>query len=123
MGTDPLPLPLSDCRAASLRTFQWALSMDGKVPPEQGLEHPELPDGTAEFLDSWLVLLERLVSPKHLLETPHTLPKLTTDGTFAEPFDPHKFMASIHKVGRTGRVRCAVWVKMCRLLFVCKFVI
>ncbi|KAF0312883.1 E3 ubiquitin-protein ligase HUWE1 [Amphibalanus amphitrite] len=82
---------------AFFETFQWALSMDGKVPAEQGLEHPELPDGTAEFLDSWLVLLERLVSPKQLLETPHTLPKLTTEGTFAEPFDPHKFMASIHK--------------------------
>ena len=74
--------------------------MDGKVAPEQGLEHPELPDGTAEFLDSWLVLLERLVSPKHILETPHTLPKLSTDGTFFRPFDPHKFMAGIHKVSR-----------------------
>ena len=99
------------CRVC--RTFQWALSMDGKVPPEQGLEHPELPDGTAEFLESWLVLLERLVSPKHLLDTPHTLPKLTTDGTFTEPFDPHKFMASIHKVRRhgvaTGEAVSGIW--------------
>ncbi|XP_037091019.1 E3 ubiquitin-protein ligase HUWE1-like [Pollicipes pollicipes] len=82
---------------AFFAAFHWALSMDGCVPPEQGLEHPELPEGTAEFLDSWLMLLERLVSPKHLLETPHTLPKLTTDGAFSEPFDPHQFMAGIHK--------------------------
>ncbi|GIY19686.1 hypothetical protein CEXT_385471 [Caerostris extrusa] len=39
-------------------TFRWALTCGHKVPIEEGLEHPELPDGTGEFLDAWLMLLE-----------------------------------------------------------------
>ena len=55
-------------------TFYWSLSCGGAVPPENGLEHPDLPEGTGEFLDSWLLLLEKMVNPKTVQDSPHTLP-------------------------------------------------
>lgn len=59
---------------AFFETFDWALSCGGAVPPEEGLENPDLPDGTGEFLESWLLLLDKMVNPKTVLESPHTLP-------------------------------------------------
>ena len=44
------------------------------MAPEEGLESPDLPEGAGEFLDSWLMLLEKMVNVKTMLETPHTLP-------------------------------------------------
>lgn len=32
-------------QAALFQAFSWALSMDGKVPLSEGLEHPDLPGG------------------------------------------------------------------------------
>lgn len=77
-------------------TFYWALSCGNTVAPEDGLEHPDLPDGTGEFLDSWLLLLEKMVNPKTVLESPHTLPAKPT-GNF-KPFDPMKYLARTHKL-------------------------
>ncbi|KAM4879939.1 E3 ubiquitin-protein ligase HUWE1-like, partial [Sylvia borin] len=59
---------------ALFETFNWALSMGGKVPVGEGLEHPDLPDGTGEFLDAWLMLVEKMVNPSTVLESPHALP-------------------------------------------------
>ncbi|XP_071657347.1 E3 ubiquitin-protein ligase HUWE1 isoform X2 [Patagioenas fasciata] len=59
---------------ALFETFNWALSMGGKVPVAEGLEHPELPDGTGEFLDAWLMLVEKMVNPSTVLDSPHALP-------------------------------------------------
>ena len=59
---------------AFFETFDWALSCGGKVPAEEGLEHPDLPDGTGEFLESWLLLLDKMVNPKNVLDSPHMLP-------------------------------------------------
>ncbi|MEQ2171209.1 hypothetical protein GOODEAATRI_008296 [Goodea atripinnis] len=56
------------------RTFNWALSMGGKVPVTEGLEHTDLPDGTGEFLDAWLMLVEKMVNPSTVLDSPHSLP-------------------------------------------------
>ncbi|XP_032430035.1 E3 ubiquitin-protein ligase HUWE1 isoform X10 [Xiphophorus hellerii] len=55
-------------------TFNWALSMGGKVPVAEGLEHADLPDGTGEFLDAWLMLVEKMVNPSTVLDSPHSLP-------------------------------------------------
>ena len=33
-------------QAAFFEAFNWALSAGGRVPLEQGLEYPELPEGT-----------------------------------------------------------------------------
>ncbi|GFY42597.1 e3 ubiquitin-protein ligase HUWE1 [Trichonephila inaurata madagascariensis] len=81
---------------AFFSTFRWALTCGGKVPIEEGLEHPELPDGTGEFLDAWLMLLEKMVNPKTVLESPHTLPfKPNQPGNTG--FNPLFFLIHIHK--------------------------
>jgi len=77
-------------------TFYWALSCGGQVAPNQGIEYPHLPDGTGEFLDSWLLLLEKMVNPKSVLESPHTLPAKPAGGFV--PFDPIKYLARTHKM-------------------------
>ncbi|XP_061759400.1 E3 ubiquitin-protein ligase HUWE1 isoform X2 [Nerophis ophidion] len=59
---------------ALFETFNWALSMGGKVPVSEGLEDTELPDGTGEFLDAWLMLVEKMVNPSTVLDSPHSLP-------------------------------------------------
>ncbi|XP_054905360.1 E3 ubiquitin-protein ligase HUWE1 isoform X8 [Poeciliopsis prolifica] len=59
---------------ALFETFNWALSMGGKVPVAEGLEHADLPDGTGEFLDAWLMLVEKMVNPSTVLDSPHSLP-------------------------------------------------
>ncbi|GBM42382.1 E3 ubiquitin-protein ligase HUWE1 [Araneus ventricosus] len=82
---------------AFFNTFRWALTCGNKVPIEEGLEHPELPDGTGEFLDAWLMLLEKMVNPKTVLESPHTLPvKPNQQGSAG--FNPLLFLIHIHKV-------------------------
>lgn len=78
-----------------LRTFKWALTQGNKIPIEDGLEHPDLPDGTGEFLDSWLMLLEKMVNPKMVLESPHIMP-LKPQSSFM-PFDPVKYLIKTHK--------------------------
>jgi len=70
-------------------TFTWALSTSKE-------EEEEIPDGAGEFLDSWLLLLEKMVNPKSVLESPHTLPAKST-GSF-KPFDPMKYLARTHKL-------------------------
>ena len=79
--------------------FYWALSIGYSIPPEDGLD-ADLPEFTGEFLDSWLVLLEKMVNPKAVLESPHTLPKTasrTTGGNY-KPFDPLKYLTRTHRL-------------------------
>ena len=89
---------------AFFETFRWALTQDGKVPIEEGLEHPNLPEGVGEFLDSWLMLLEKMVNPKMILESPHTISSNDTTITSTSSskqqtstFDPIKYLQQIHK--------------------------
>ena len=81
------------------RTFHWALSNAGKFELSEGLEHPDLPDGTGEFLDVWLMLLEKMVNPKAILDSPHVVSSKCS-GIYKtyEPFDPIKYLIDIHKV-------------------------
>ncbi|XP_011497625.1 PREDICTED: E3 ubiquitin-protein ligase HUWE1 [Ceratosolen solmsi marchali] len=79
-------------------TFRWALSAGGQFDLSEGLEHPNLPDGTGEFLDVWLVLLEKMVNPKAILDSPHVVSSKCTGLYKAyEPFDPIKYLIDIHK--------------------------
>jgi len=77
---------------AFFETFNWALSTSAGSKEDD----EELPDGAGEFLDSWLLLLEKMVNPKSVLESPHTLPTKLS-GTF-KPFDPMKYLARTHKL-------------------------
>lgn len=77
-------------------TFRWALSNGLTIHVEEGLEHPDLIDGTGEFLDAWLMLLEKMVNPKAILDSPHTI--TMKHGAIYKPFDPLKYLMTIHKV-------------------------
>lgn len=75
-------------------TFYWALS--SSAGNKTCDDEDEIPEGAGEFLDSWLLLLEKMVNPKTMLESPHTLPTKQT-GTF-KPFDTLKYLARTHKL-------------------------
>lgn len=93
-STDTFLLPLS-----LLRTFNWALTMGGKVPVSEGLEHTELPDGTGEFLDAWLMLVEKMVNPSTVLDSPHSLPVKVPGVTPTTPqFSALRFLIVTQKV-------------------------
>ncbi|MCI4387240.1 hypothetical protein PGIGA_G00071810 [Pangasianodon gigas] len=83
---------------ALFETFNWALSMGGKVPVSEGLEHPELPDGTGEFLDAWLMLVEKMVNPSTVLDSPHSLPAKVPGTTTTTPqFSALRFLIVTQK--------------------------
>ncbi|XP_072344004.1 E3 ubiquitin-protein ligase HUWE1 isoform X9 [Scyliorhinus torazame] len=82
---------------ALFETFNWALSMGGKVPITEGLEHTELPDGTGEFLDAWLMLVEKMVNPTTVLESPHSLPAKPPGGQSFPQFSALRFLVVTQK--------------------------
>ncbi|XP_071960908.1 E3 ubiquitin-protein ligase HUWE1-like isoform X2 [Antedon mediterranea] len=86
---------------ALFETFDWALSMGGRVPTCEGLEHQDLPDGTGEFLDAWLMLVEKMVSTPAVLDSPHTLPNKSTTPSFV-PFSPVQYLIKVHKAAYTA---------------------
>eukprot|EP00092_Neocalanus_flemingeri_P041280 GFUD01044951.1.p1 GENE.GFUD01044951.1~~GFUD01044951.1.p1 ORF type:complete len:4316 (+),score=1501.53 GFUD01044951.1:136-13083(+) len=81
---------------AFFNTFNWAITLGNSVPAEEGLESPSLPDGTGEFLDAWLMLLEKMVNPKTVNESPHVLPSKAS-GNF-KPFDSLRYLIKTHKM-------------------------
>ncbi|XP_059143196.1 E3 ubiquitin-protein ligase HUWE1-like isoform X5 [Physella acuta] len=83
-------------QAALFQSFSWALSIDGKVPLSEGLEHADLPEGTGEFLDSWLTLVEKMINPKAVLDSPHTLPS-KDKAPGLTPFNPVQYLISTQK--------------------------
>ncbi|KAG8447780.1 hypothetical protein GDO86_015044 [Hymenochirus boettgeri] len=87
---------------ALFETFNWALSMGGRVPVSEGLEHTELPDGTGEFLDAWLMLVEKMVNPTTVLESPHSLPTTKLPGVQNFPqFSALRFLVVTQKAAFT----------------------
>lgn len=59
---------------AFFNMFYWAMSANGRYSIETSLfDENELPDGTGEFLDAWLMLLEKMVNPKMVIESPHAI--------------------------------------------------
>lgn len=63
-------------------------------------EASELPDGIIEFLDSWLLLLEKMSNPQALLDSPHSLPSKAdpkNNSNFV-PFEPVQYLIRTHKV-------------------------
>merc|ERR1719309_1602657 len=81
---------------AFFNTFNWAITLGNSVPAEDGLESSSLPDGTGEFLDAWLMLLEKMVNPKTVNESPHVLPSKAA-GNF-KPFDSLRYLIKTHKM-------------------------
>ena len=75
--------------------FNWAITLGNTCAPEEGLENPMLPEGTGEFLDAWLMLLEKMVNPKNVLESPHLLP--VKQSSNFKPFDILGYLIKTHK--------------------------
>nr|XP_006822183.1 PREDICTED: E3 ubiquitin-protein ligase HUWE1-like [Saccoglossus kowalevskii] len=78
---------------ALFETFNWALFHGGNAPNKDG---SDIPDGTGEFLDAWLMLVEKMVNTKTILESPHTLPVKASQPGFV-PFSPVQFLIHTHK--------------------------
>lgn len=60
----------------------------------------ELNGAMIEFLDSWLLLLEKLINPQMLFESPHTYtmtPSVTDSPIEKMKFDPMQYLIQIHK--------------------------
>lgn len=75
--------------------------------PTTRLKITEFPEGAGEFLDAWLMLLEKMVNPKAVLESPHVVaPKPPTiingkvqphDPATPQPFDPIAYLVHVHR--------------------------
>ncbi|XP_032242084.2 E3 ubiquitin-protein ligase HUWE1 isoform X2 [Nematostella vectensis] len=76
--------------------FTWVLTQGGKVPLQGAVNHPDMPEGTEETLDAWLVLIDKLANPKALLESPHSLPAVSNSDGFVQ-FKPVQFLIRVQK--------------------------
>lgn len=76
--------------------FKWALTAGHTIPIHRAIESNNLPDGTGEFLDAWLILLEKMVNPRAILESPHVISVSKTSRTKSE-FDPILYLINVHK--------------------------
>ncbi|EFA10984.1 E3 ubiquitin-protein ligase HUWE1 [Tribolium castaneum] len=87
-------------QATFFNTFRWALSAGGTIPIEKAFEDGPLPEGTAGFLDAWLMLLEKMVNPKAILESPHIISNRSSQSSTYRGynFDPLKYLIQIHKL-------------------------
>lgn len=57
-----------------------------------------MPDGTGEFLDVWLMLLEKMVNPKAILDSPHVITSNKNILRRQLNFDPLEYLKQIHKL-------------------------
>lgn len=94
---------------AFFNTFQWVLTEGGTISLEQGRNNPEIPEGFSEFLESWLSLLEKMVNPKMILDTQHTMPMKSSSTLGYVPFDPIQYLIVVHK--RAFGCLNDLWVK------------
>ncbi|XP_066247369.1 E3 ubiquitin-protein ligase HUWE1 isoform X2 [Euwallacea similis] len=78
-------------QATFFKTFKWSLQGDGEGPSDVNA----LPEGTLGFLDAWLTLLEKMVNPKAILESPHIISNRPNPGY---NFDPLKYLIQIHRL-------------------------
>lgn len=82
---------------AFIDSFMWALSIGHTVSLDEGLEHPDLPEGTGEFLATWLMLAEKMVNSKTVLQSPHVLPTNSKTSATVKPFNPVQYLIRTHK--------------------------
>nr|XP_023021300.1 E3 ubiquitin-protein ligase HUWE1-like [Leptinotarsa decemlineata] len=76
------------------KTFKWAINA-GNLNAEEEVEYSSLPEGSLGFLDAWLTLLEKMVNPKAILESPHVISSRPSQNY---SFDPLKYLIQIQKL-------------------------
>ena len=54
----------------------------------------EFPEGSVEFVDVWLTLVEKLVNPKNITESPYNMPAVPSQAGY-KPFDPVQYLAQM----------------------------
>lgn len=80
---------------AFFEMFRWTLTAGYTIPIHRAIEHPNLPDGTGEALDAWLMLLEKMVNLKYIIESPH---HITSKTRGVKPdFDTKHYLTYMHR--------------------------
>jgi E3 ubiquitin-protein ligase HUWE1 len=79
--------------------FEWVVNrktakLSSAIPAEQST----LPQGSEEFVNAWLSLMERLVNPKLIMDSQHALPAPAEGAATRNGFEPRKFLMSTQKV-------------------------
>jgi len=67
-------------------------------PTADSQGHPVPSDHQIEFLDSWLMLVEKFVNPKAVLDSPHALSVKPERNQNPIDFDVNAFLSHVHKV-------------------------
>lgn len=78
-------------QATFFKCFKWALGRHSDGPTDIA----SLPEGTLGFLDAWLNLLEKMVNPKTILESPHII---SNRPNAAYNFDAVKYLIQVHRL-------------------------
>lgn len=104
-----VPLSMNDATSLSppafFKTFEWALDKSedhfgGKTVTDKA-EADDVGETVLEYLENWCGLLERLVNPKNMLESPHALPAKTYP-VGSLNFGPLQFLIHTQKVGHSS---------------------
>lgn len=80
---------------AFFEMFRWTLTAGYTIPIHRAIEHPNLPDGTGEALDAWLMLLEKMVNLKYIIESPHQITSKTRG--IKPDFDTKHYLTYMHR--------------------------
>ncbi|XP_030381581.1 E3 ubiquitin-protein ligase HUWE1 isoform X3 [Scaptodrosophila lebanonensis] len=97
---------------AFFEMFYWALSLDNvsqkfvfdQWAPMDNLmqsyedDKRDCPEGTGEFLDAWLQLLEKMVNPRAMLDSPYTMSTRLNYMPDSVPFEPVFYLIHIHQL-------------------------
>lgn len=79
---------------AFFEMFRWTLTAGYTIPIHRAIEHSNLPDGTGEALDAWLMLLEKMVNLKYIIESPH---QITLKPRAKPEFDTKPYLTYMHR--------------------------
>ncbi|XP_039153200.1 E3 ubiquitin-protein ligase HUWE1 isoform X2 [Drosophila simulans] len=108
---------------AFFEMFYWALSLDNvsqKFEFDQWASMEDLmqsheddkrdcPEGTGEFLDAWLQLLEKMVNPRAMLDSPYTMSPRLNYMPDSVPFEPVFYLIHIHQLAMQALRR--IWAR------------
>lgn len=85
--------------AAFFEMFTFTMSCGYTLSTQSLAFIDQFPEGSGEFLDAWLLLLEKMVNSKAILESPHVITQKTrgTDHRVAQEFDAVVYLVNVHR--------------------------
>ncbi len=87
-------LIMNDCYY--YRIFYWALTPSSQS--ESGTSPLVISEHQLEFLESWLLLIEKFSNPKTILDNQHLMQTKSLMLSKSPEFDANAFLAHMHKV-------------------------